>query len=245
MRIVLVVLLFTGTSAFGQFRMLVLAEHDKNHSPYVEAAKKWLDSLAVAEDFDVEYVDSPESFTAEKLADYNLVFQMNYPPYMWSDSAKAAFEWYITDLGGGWVGVHHATLLGEFDGYSMWQWFSDFMGGIKFKDYVAKFASGTVKVEQPKHPVMKGVPKKFTIAKDEWYTYDKSPRRNVTVLARVDESTYAPATDKKMGDHPVVWTNPRMKGRNVYIFMGLDPVLFDDFNYKLLLRNALAWAAGK
>jgi len=245
MRSILVGLLFVAASSFGQFRMLVIAEHDKNHTPYVEAAKVWLDSLAAAEDLDVDYVDNPASFTAEKLADYSLIFQMNYPPYMWSDSAKAAFEWYVTELGGGWVGVHHATLLGEFDGYSMWQWFSDFMGGIRFKDYVATFASGTVKVEQPKHPVMKGLPKKFTISKDEWYTYDKSPRRNVKVLASVDESTYKPATDKKMGDHPVVWTNPKVKARNVYIFMGHDPVLFKDTSYKLLLKNALMWAAGK
>jgi type 1 glutamine amidotransferase len=244
LRLVLFLFLFS-TIAYSQAKILVLAEHDKNHTPYVNAAKQWLDSLAVAEDWEVDYSDNPNSLTMEKIADYNLIFQMNYPPYMWSDSAKAAFEWYITELGGGWVGVHHATLLGDFDGYSMWQWFSDFMGGIKFKDYIANFASGTVKVEQAKHPVMKGLPKKFTISKDEWYTYDKSPRKNVTVLASVDEATYTPATDKKMGDHPVVWTNPKMKARNVYIFMGHDPVLFNDSNYKLLLKNALLWAKGK
>jgi len=239
--VVLVFVLFS-TIGYSQSRMLVLAEHDKNHTPYVLACKVWLDSLAKAENFEVDYFENPKEVNDQFLSKYSVIFQMNYPPYMWSDTAKAAFEKYIIEGRGGWVGVHHATLLGEFDGYSMWQWFSDFMGGIKFKDYIAKFASGTVNVEQPKHPVMKGVPKKFTIAKDEWYTYDKSPRKNVTVLASVDESTYAPATDKKMGDHPVVWTNPRMKARNVYIFMGHDPVLFNDFNYKLLLKNALVWA---
>ena len=34
---------------------------------------------------------------------------------------------------------------------------------------------------------------------DEWYTYDKSPRPNVHVLANVDESSYTPASDIKMG----------------------------------------------
>lgn len=233
---------FVCVIAYSQTkRVLVLAEHDKNHTPYVKAATIWLDSLARAENFKVDYFDKPEV----NFNDYDLVFQMNYPPYMWSDEAKVAFEKYIQEGRGGWVGVHHATLLGEFDGYSMWNWFSNFMGGIQFKDYVANFASGTVNVEQPKHPVMKGLPKKFTISKDEWYTYDKSPRPNVTVLASVDESTYTPNTDKKMGDHPVVWTNPKMKARNVYIFMGHDPVLFSDNNYKLLLKNALKWGVGK
>ena len=233
------VFLLIATFSFAQKRILVLAEHDKNHTPYVTAAKIWLDSLASVENFSVDYYEKPEV----NFDDYDVIFQMNYPPYMWSDKSKAAFEKYIQEGRGGWVGVHHATLLGDFDGYTMWQWFSDFMGAIKFKDYVANFAAGTVIVEHPKHPVMKGLPSKFTISKDEWYTYDKSPRTNVTVLANVDESTYTPNTDKKMGDHPVVWTNPKMKARNVYIFMGHDPVLFSDNNYKLLLKNALMWVA--
>jgi len=246
-RAVFIFILATATTlAFGQkFRMLVLAERDKNHTPYVEAAKPWLDELAKENDFAVDYFDNPKDINDEFLSKYKVIFQMNYPPYMWSDTAKAAFEKYIMEGKGGWVGVHHATLLGEFDGYKMWDWFSQFMGGIKFKSYIATFAAGTVKVEQGSHPVMKGLPGMFVITKDEWYTYDKSPRPNVTVLASVDESTYTPKSDKVMGDHPVIWTNPKMMARNVYIFMGHDPVLFQNKNYKRLLRNALLWAAEK
>lgn len=239
--------LFISVAACAQpkFRMLVLAEHDKNHTPFVEAAKPWLDKLAAEQNFAVDYFHDPKLVNDKFLSKYKVIFQMNYPPYMWSDSAKSAFERYIEQGKGGWVGLHHATLLGEFDGYAMWQWFSDFMGSIRFKDYIAGFASGTVNVEKKDHPVMKGLPKQFVIAKDEWYTYDKSPRPNVTVLASVDESTYIPATDQKMGDHPVIWSNPKMKARNVYIFMGHDPVLLQDNNYNKLLQNAILWASGK
>jgi len=45
--------------------------------------------------------------------------------------------------------LHHATLLGEFDGYPMWTWFSGFMGGIRFKNYIPDFAAARVKVEDP------------------------------------------------------------------------------------------------
>ncbi|HZY81539.1 MAG TPA: ThuA domain-containing protein [Cyclobacteriaceae bacterium] len=247
MRLFLVILLSgLATIASAQkFRMLVLAERDKNHTPYVEAAKPWLDKLAAENDFAVDYFEHPDKVNDEFLSKYKMIFQMNYPPYMWSDTAKAAFEKYIDEGRGGWVGVHHATLLGEFDGYKMWDWFSKFMGSIRFKSYIATFASGVVKVEAQRHPVMKGIPKEFTIEKDEWYTYDRSNRNDVTVLASVDESRYVPKTDKLMGDHPVIWTNEKKKARNVYIFMGHDPVLFKDDVYKRLLRNALMWAAGK
>ena len=40
------------------------------------------------------------------------------------------------------------------------------------------------------HPVMKDLPASFMVPDDEWYTYDKSPRPNVHVLANVDESSY-------------------------------------------------------
>jgi type 1 glutamine amidotransferase len=47
-----------------------------------------------------------------------------------------------------------------------------------------------------------------------------------------------------MGDHPVVWSNPQVKARNVYIFMGHSPDLFDNEAYKKLFRNAIFWASG-
>jgi type 1 glutamine amidotransferase len=117
------------------------------------------------------------------------------------------------------------------------------MGGIRWKDYIATFAKGKVNVEDKQHPVMKGVPASFLIQQEEWYTYDKSPRANVHVLASVDEASYEPQGKVKMGDHPVVWTNEHYKARNIYIFMGHSPNLFDNPAYTRLFSNAIFWAA--
>jgi hypothetical protein len=126
----------------------------------------------------------------------------------------------------------------------MWPWFSDFMGGIRFKTYIAKRVAGTVVVEDAAHPCLKGLPATFVVGEEEWYTYDKDPRPNVHVLAHVDESSYQPSSNIKMGDHPVIWTNEKMKARNVYILMGHHPSLFTNDAYKTLLRNAILWASG-
>ncbi|CAD5250634.1 hypothetical protein IMPR6_150074 [Imperialibacter sp. EC-SDR9] len=48
-----------------------------------------------------------------------------------------------------------------------------------------------------------------------------------------------------MGDHPVVWTNENVKARNVYIFMGHSPLLFDNKAYTTMFRNAIFWTAGE
>jgi len=223
-------------------RVLAIAERGGLHRPFVDAAKAWLDREGKS-DFSVDYIENTDTIDEALLARYSLFLQLNYPPYAWTPVAARAFRASIEQGSIGWVGFHHATLLGEFDGYPMWQWFSDFMGGIRFQDYIATFVSGTVHVESAAHPVMKGLGSTFTIENEEWYTYDRSPRSNVRVLASVDESSYMPATTKKMGDHPVVWTNEHVKARNVYIFMGHHAELFQNPAFVTLFRNSMLWAA--
>ncbi|MDB5131027.1 MAG: Trehalose utilization, partial [Mucilaginibacter sp.] len=127
----------------------------------------------------------------------------------------------------------------------MWNWFSQFMGNIVYKNYIPGFAKAKVNVEDAGHPLMKDVPSSFIIEKEEWYTYNKSPRPDVHVIASVDESTYQPDSNIKMGDHPVIWTNPNYPTRNIYIFMGHSPVLFNSEVYKTIFRNAIFWAGGR
>ncbi len=227
------------------FHVLVLAETGGIHAPFVAAAKVWLADLSMKENFTLDYIENTEKIDDEFLSHYQLFLQLNYPPYAWTPTAMATFRKYMTEGEGGWVGLHHASLLGDFDGYHVWPWYDDFMGGILWKDYIPKFASGVVHVEDQGHPIMKDIPTSFTIKKEEWYTYDKSPRPKVHVIASVDESSYVPDGKVKMGDHPVIWTNDRMKAHNVYIFMGHSPVLFDDEVYKAILRNAIIWAGGR
>ncbi|MDH4089374.1 MAG: ThuA domain-containing protein [Cyclobacteriaceae bacterium] len=241
-------LIFSPTLvAVGQqntgFKVIVLAELGDQHRPYVDAAKIWLRDEAIKGSFTIDYIVSPDSITDLFLSKYQLFIQLNFPPYGWSDAAKGAFERYVEEGRGGWIGIHHATLLGDFNGYTMWPWFSEFMGGIRFTNYIPGFASAKVVAEDNRHPCMKNVPSGFLVEKDEWYTYDNSPRPNVHVLASVEESSYSPDSNIKMGDHPVVWINEQYKARNIYIFMGHDPGLFKNTSYSTLLRNAITWAA--
>jgi type 1 glutamine amidotransferase len=239
--------LLMATGALAQVkpavRVLAIAEAESVHKPFVLAAKEWLSTLGRVQSFSVDYVTTTDSIDRHFLRQYQLFIQLDYPPYRWTDRAKAAFVDYIEQGRGGWMGFHHASLLGEFDGYALWPWFSQFMGGIRYKDYIASFVTATVRVENWQHPVMQGVPDSFAIEREEWYTYDKSPRPNVDVLATVDESTYQPDSPKKMGDHPVIWSNKRVKARNVYFFMGHHPALFQNTAYTTMVRNAIRWAA--
>lgn len=96
------------------------------------------------------------------------------------------------------------------------------------------------------HPALKGVPPSFVIENEEWYTYDKSPRADVHVLAMVDESAYSPEIKAKMkGDHPVIWCNELVKARNIHIFMGHHPELFENPAFTKIFSNSILWAANQ
>ncbi len=245
----MVLILFFGRITLSgqgsKFKALVLTERGGWHKEFVVAALHWLDTLAREKHFDIFVINDTKLINDTFLAKFQVFIQLNYPPYMWTDTAKEAFIKYIEEGRGGWVGFHHASLLGEFDGYAMWNWFSNFMGGIRFKNYIAQRAAALVIVEDPNHPVMQGVPSKFIVTEDEWYTFDKNPRPNVHVLANVDESTYQPSSDIKMGDHPVVWVNEHVKARNVYFLMGHHENLLKNYVFKIMVTNAIIWASGK
>lgn len=221
--------------------VLVLTEGAGQHRAFSDVALKWLIDTGEVMGFTISVLNNAQPVTEQFLSQFQLIIQLDFPPYTWPKEAEQAFVDYIDNGKGGWIGFHHATLLGEFDGYPLWQWFSDFMGGIRFNNYIAPLADGTVVVEDKEHPVMAGVSSSFVLPNDEWYTYDKSPRPNVRVLAHVDEATYTPASDIKMGDHPVIWVNEQKQARNVYFQMGHSPKLFNSDDFTMMLRNAIDW----
>ena len=222
-------------------KVLVLTERGGQHGGFTDAGLRWLAAEGVKGNFSITEINNARNITEAYLSQFSLVIQLDFPPYTWPKEAEDAFVKYIEEGRGGWIGFHHATLLGEFDGYPMWHWFSDFMGGVRFKNYIAPLADGTLIVEDKQHPVMKDVPASFVVPDDEWYTYDKSPRPNVHVLANVDESSYTPASDIKMGDHPVVWVNESKKARNVYFQIGHSSKLYETEGFTTMFRNAINW----
>ena len=217
-------------------KVLVLTERGGQHGGFTDAGLRWLAAEGVKGNFSITEINNARNITEAYLSQFSLVIQLDFPPYTWPKEAEDAFVKYIEEGRGGWIG-----LLGEFDGYPMWQWFSDFMGGVRFKNYIAPLANGTLIVEDKQHPVMKDVPASFVVPDDEWYTYDKSPRPNVHVLANVDESSYTPASDIKMGDHPVVWVNENKKARNVYFQIGHSSKLYETEGFTTMFRNAINW----
>lgn len=224
-------------------RVIALAEPGQTvHQPFADAALRWLQETAAHEGFVVDYIRTTDPIDDAYLSAHELFIQINYPPYRWTPVAEEAFRTAMNEATIGWVGFHQASLLGRFDGFEMSPFFHQFMGRIVLKGSIPDFATGVVHVEEPAHPVFEGLPATFTIEKDEWYTYDRSPRPDVDVLATVDENSYEPPRTVTMGDHPVIWSNPRYRARNIYFQFGHRKELFDNPTFTRLFLNAIRWA---
>ena len=222
-------------------RVLVLAERGGFHEGFTATGLQWLEEQQERLNMELTVLNSAKEIPEGEIKKYHLVLQLNYPPYAWSEASQQDMQEYIDRGIGSYIGFHHASLLGEFDGYQMWPWFSAFLGNIRYKNYIAETTEGTVQVEDRQHPVMQNVPCTFVVAEDEWYTYESDPRPNVHVLAHVDVCSYTVKTDIKMGDHPVIWTNPQKRARNVYFQFGHSKLLFENPAFLTLFENALRW----
>jgi hypothetical protein len=120
---VCIVVLWLAASTTGvwaqtkpKFHVLAMAEPGGHHIAYSRAARPWLDSMAAKEHFSIDYIDKTDPINEAFLSKYQLIIQLDYVPYAWKPEALAAFEKYIDEGKGGWVGFHHATLLGNSTG---------------------------------------------------------------------------------------------------------------------------------
>lgn len=76
-----------------------------------------------------------------------------------------------------------------------------------------------VVVEDRASPLTRGWGRAVTLT-DEWYGFIANPRPQVHVIARVDETTYAPGRGEMGADHPVAWCRTYEGGRSVYTALG-------------------------
>ena len=242
-RAMLIFFLFTPFSQkliaqTASFRVLVVASLAKDHVRMIDSARPFFQKMADENNFILDFTKDTSVINDSNLARYQVFVQLHLAPFDMSYAQQAALQKFI-DSGGGWVGIHAAGLTGrQFHPNSVyWEWFQEFMGGVVYSPH-PKYQKATLIVEDSLHPATQGVARQFEIA-DEWYEFDKSPRPNVRVLARADETTYQ--QNKPMGDHPMIWTNEKYR-RAIYIGVGHDPSVLRNENYVLLLRNAILWA---
>jgi len=92
-----------------------------------------------------------------------------------------------------------------------------------------------VKVDEPSHPIMKGVPSTFKITDELYWVKVDSSGTPIEVLAT------ATVPDSTAQTYPSVWVVKHPKARIVCIALGHDGQAHGNPAYQTILKNALAW----
>ena len=214
-----------------------------DHSDFARQAIAFYTEAAARDHFEFRATTDWKEMNAETLARTGVVVWLNGEPN--TDEERTAFESYM-EHGGGWLGTH---VSGYNDRNTKWRWFVDFFGGAVFFANNWPPLPATLHVDDPRHPVVKGLPRSFVAPANEWYVWKPSPRANpdVKVLVTLDPSSYPIGFKDRLlsGDCPVVWTNT--KYRMVYLNMGHGDKVMSTPEMRTLFENALLWVgrAGK
>jgi type 1 glutamine amidotransferase len=211
----------------------------------VAAAATALRGLAAQRGWTLVFSDNGAVFNRRDLARFDAVVWNNVSGDALTLTQQRAFRGWL-EHGGGYAGIHGSGG----DPIYLWDWYADVLVGARFAGHpmAPQFQPARVIVEDPHDPLTRDLGGDWTMT-EEWYSFATSPRlRGAHILARLDESSYAPlgfgGQDLHMGDHPIAWTQCIGRGRSFYTAIGHRPESYSEPHASALLEQGIAWAAG-
>src|SRR6516164_6932172 len=155
----------TNTASFKVIAFYT-AKRDTAHISSVHEANKWFPKIAKEYNFIYDSTNDWSNLNTSFLSQYKVVLFLDTRP---EDSAqRAAFETYMKN-GGAWMGFHFAGFaLTPSDFPENWDWYhNEFIGSGQYKGNTWRPTSAILRVEDPAHPAMKGLPQTFKSAPNE------------------------------------------------------------------------------
>jgi type 1 glutamine amidotransferase len=217
----------------SSFTVLVFSKTAGYRHESIAAGLAAIKSLGEENHFRVDATEDASAFIDETLASYRVVVFLSTTGDVLDSNQQAAFERFIR-RGNGFVGVHSATDT-EYD----WPWYGQLVGAY-FKKHPS-IQPATLKVVDATHVSTRHLPAEWKRT-DEWYDFREDPSPNVTVLLRIDETTYTGGT---MGaSHPMAWCHTFDGGRAWYTELGHTKQSYDEPLYLEHLLGGIEWTAG-
>lgn len=234
-----VVPLFTAQAQARDFKVIAFysTNVEPDHVAFAQDAIAFFNNAASKDNFQFDTTTNWDDLNDAKLRDYQVVLWLNEFPH--NAAERVAFEKYMTN-GGAWLGFHVSAYN---DPSTKWPWLVNFLGGTVFYGNSWPPLPAKLVVDDPAHPITRGIPVTFQSPANEWYIWKPSARLNkdVHVLVTLDPSNYPLGLKDILtsGDIPVVWTNTKYK--MVYMNMGHGDKIFTEPIQNRLIENALLW----
>lgn len=236
------------TTFLKKVKVLVYTKNGKGYvHDNIPNAVKCIQKLGQENGFDTDVSDDPSVFTEANLKQYTLlIFPSTNNDVFDTDGQRLAFRRYI-EAGGGFVGLHSVTGTER-----NWQWFKQMLGGTFA--WHAKNQKFTVKVIDPSHPSVAGLPKVWE-RKDECY-FAKELYPGIKVIMAHDVTSLNssdPADAEKIKTYsapfselyPAVWYQ-QFDGGNVWITaLGHDKENYEDPVFIKHILQGINYVAGQ
>lgn len=207
------------------------------HKDGIPAGQNLLRNIAKRNGWQIVITENGAVHNTADLSRFTAVIWANASGPLLLPEQRTALRSYI-ESGGGFVAIHASG-----DGsHKDWSWYHNTVIGSNFIGHTILPHKQTADISvDPKHPVMAGLPKRWSHY-DEWYAFDKNPElAGATVIAFVDESTYDPGKYSMTPTHPVIWTREPGKGRVLYSALGHSDKSFETPEYQQLIEQAIRW----
>jgi uncharacterized protein len=176
--------------------------------------------------------------SAERLREFDAVFFYTSGELPLTAGQKRDLLEYVRQ-GGGFAGTHSAT-----DTLYTWPEYGELLGG--YFDGHPWTQDVRIDVEDPDHPVTRGLPDSFPL-REEVYQFRAFDRRRTRVLLTLDTRTVnlrANGVNRTDGDFALAWVHRYGQGRVFYTALGHFDEVFRDTNVQRMLRQAMEWISG-
>lgn len=215
-------------------------KNDKAHISYVAEALKWFPKIAKENNFGFTATNDWNNMNSGFLSAYQVVLFLDTRPEL--PAQREAFKKFMEN-GGAWMGFHFSAFALSPSAYPQnWDWYhEEFLGSGQYKSNTWRPTAATLRIEDNKHPIAKGLPSTFISAPNEWYRWENDLKANpdIKILLSIDPTSFPLGTGPKPdeiwheGYYPVVWTNTRY--RMVYVNMGHNDI---DYEHKIDQSNS-------
>jgi uncharacterized protein len=253
-----------GQKGSSKFKVIAFytERNDLAHISFVHEANKWFPKMASQNNFIYDSTNDWSKLNTDSLSQYQVVLFLDTRPDV--PEQRAAFKKYMEN-GGAWMGFHFAGFAltpSEFP--ENWDWYhNEFIGAGQYVSNTWRPTSAVLRVEDNKHPAVKGLPTTFKSSPNEWYRWEKDIRNNpdINILLSIDSTSFPLGTGPKQdeiwhsGYYPVAWTNK--KYRMIYTNMGHNDIDYENKTNKELsfqfdnevqnkfILDALLWLGGR
>lgn len=234
----LVLPLLIGQSALPQ-RVLIYTKNGRGYiHDNIATSVKALQEICAAENILTEVSDNPEVFTSQNLKQYTgIIFSNSNNEAFDTDDQRSAFQQFMRQ-GGGFMGVHSAS-----GSERNWPWYWALLGG-KFVRH-SPFQSFDVVTIDSSHSSLKGIPRRWTVEDECYYTNELNPDLNILLAAdlrTVEDNQKTEYPGEIFGHYfPLSWCHQFEGGRAWYTALGHDKSMYQDPAFRRHLRGGILW----